>query len=912
MFRAARPTSSGGCFGGGGGSGGAAAVVSRLLGRGKALKVLVLGFYGRHNLGDESYLLSLTAAFGSRARLTFVCVDDAQLLRVDPGAHDLVVVGGGDVVCPYFMDKVSALLADHAGPVFAVSVGVPFAADAHRLRLFDHVFARSATDHALAVAELGERNVTRVPDACALLPLPLPRPPSGSGSGKAKGRQPGRVRVAVCMAQPLFHGNARAPELVAALADALARMCACRHERDGARVELELLPFNTNRAQPCECDLLVNAALADALRLRLPRLAGAGAFASVVARGEQSVGGMLQLLAAADLVVAARFHAVAFSMLVGTPFVACYVSSKVGKLLLDAGCLDRSLEMPRDARCLPTALDADALLRCMLDPARAGLPGGGAEAYAACRAPEDAHRSLLERRAAPRTLERALAAVRDMLGRHLLGRPFGEGEGEGEGFDALLRRRAALARGGPAAMAAARVVAFAVTGSTQSPCCWGLHENMQKGDFCLLEAIEFVHRDALRAAQRAPSSGSSSSYCPAVPGAPRRLLVDLSYMEQDSFRGCHRAGWAYAVGALMKLDGPSVGRRGRLLLDTYVDRTFLWGREPLQLAGAIPYRAPWAGFVHHTFDTSHSDHNCAAMFAEPAFIASLAHCRGLIALSRALAAQLEAALRAAGHARVPVRALAHPTEPVPADAEFTPARFAANARRRVVQVGAWLRDPYAIYELPVPDPGAPGNPLRIRKAALRGKDMDGYFAPPGLLPRLEAACGCGDSGSGSGAGDSGSGASSMCRPAAGALNRYCAGMLRRLARDHASVEQLETLDDAAYDALLSQNVVFLRLVDCSAVNTIIECIARATPVFVNRLPAVEEALGADYPGFYTSLAHAAELVCDARAIARAHAHLRRLDRSALSLDAFVNGVQACVDHFTLESTDCCKPEPPCR
>ena len=62
-----------------------------------------------------------------------------------------------------------------------------------------------------------------------------------------------------------------------------------------------------------------------------------------------------------------------------------------------------------------------------------------------------------------------------------------------------------------------------------------------------------------------------------------------------------------------------------------------------------------------------------------------------------------------------------------------------------------------------------------------------------------------------------------------------------------SVEVMEHLSDSAYDELLSENVVFLNLIDASAVNTVIECIVRNTPLIINRLPAIVEILGEDYP-----------------------------------------------------------------
>jgi hypothetical protein len=46
--------------------------------------------------------------------------------------------------------------------------------------------------------------------------------------------------------------------------------------------------------------------------------------------------------------------------------------------------------------------------------------------------------------------------------------------------------------------------------------------------------------------------------------------------------------------------------------------------------------------------------------------------------------------------------------------------------------------------------------------------------------------------------------------------------------------------------------VYINLVDASAVNTIIECIVRATPIIVNNHPAVVELLGKNYPLYFKS------------------------------------------------------------
>lgn len=99
------------------------------------------------------------------------------------------------------------------------------------------------------------------------------------------------------------------------------------------------------------------------------------------------------------------------------------------------------------------------------------------------------------------------------------------------------------------------------------------------------------------------------------------------------------------------------------------------------------------------------------------------------------------------------------------------------------------------------------------------------------------------------------------------------------------MQSVEHLPDAAFDALLARAVVFGEYITVSASNTIVECIARSTPVIVNRHQALEEYLGPDYPLFYDDFAQAKTLVEPSR-IEAAHEHLKAMDRSWLSASAW--------------------------
>jgi hypothetical protein len=88
------------------------------------------------------------------------------------------------------------------------------------------------------------------------------------------------------------------------------------------------------------------------------------------------------------------------------------------------------------------------------------------------------------------------------------------------------------------------------------------------------------------------------------------------------------------------------------------------------------------------------------------------------------------------------------------------------------------------------------------------------------------------------------------------------------------VEVLPRLSGAAYDDLLSRAVIFLDLVDASAVTTIVECLVRGTPLLINRIPPVFEYLGADYPLYFEPLEEAAAKLSDSTTVRAAHYHMR--------------------------------------
>jgi hypothetical protein len=124
-----------------------------------------------------------------------------------------------------------------------------------------------------------------------------------------------------------------------------------------------------------------------------------------------------------------------------------------------------------------------------------------------------------------------------------------------------------------------------------------------------------------------------------------------------------------------------------------------------------------------------------------------------------------------------------------------------------------------------------------------------------------------------------------------AAARVAAHAPTRNRSDSGAVETCGYLDNLAYDRLLTDSIVLAEYFDVSASNTVVECIARATPVLVNRLPALEEYLGRDYPLFFHDIETAGRHLADRGRLEAAHHHLVGMDRSWLSARAFARTIE---------------------
>ena len=269
-----------------------------------------------------------------------------------------------------------------------------------------------------------------------------------------------------------------------------------------------------------------------------------------------------------------------------------------------------------------------------------------------------------------------------------------------------------------------------------------------------------------------------------------------------------------------------------MVIDDFVEQTFSLHR------GRTFHHQPFAAFFHlppddamPAFVAKKDPVRHEVLLASRAWKAGEANLRAAFTLSEELAAWLRPRLKA------PVFSVKYASE-VP-ELKWSPERFLAQPQ--LAQVGFFFKDTRAIHRLKI-------GMKRVRILNLNNPWVANWDHIIGEFTRTPL--------------DSG-------------------------------VLALERLDNDAYDTLLASSIVVASYLAVSASTVVVECIARNTPLLVNRLPAIEEYLGKDYPLYQDQVRDLDRDLIPAAI--DAHQYLREMNKSWISYGTFVTTVKNCLE-----------------
>lgn len=832
------------------------------------MKVLVVGYYNKGNLGDDAYQ-GIMGRFFPKDNLTFVCAN--KVSTVNASDYDAVVVGGGDIINDYFNDHISPFLRTFKGPKIAFSIGIPFPSCITEKYLghFDHVFTRNYEDLREIQKVLGSHKAHFIPDiALAYEPSKGRINTSNDLSvslGSVQNFSIGGMTEKKCGV--FLVGNLiNYPSIVDDIAHLIGKIA--------LTYSVTLYCFDPAEDRP----------LSEKVRdLALQRISRAITNKNriIVNSESHTAQEMINIMTDLDFAVCMRYHSHIFCTIAGTPFMSISSTRKTRSYMKQSGLNAYQYEIELDGYGTPVKSDYDAMREI-------------------CR------HALRNRKLIKDQMEMFLKQSRFLLSNRQASRLISINNSDiRQGVARFIEETGDYQNG-------ARLLSNYVIGYPDSPYVWGMYEKFKDAKDDLLDVVHdsvqyLTHYGAVLKNEFIELFGGNKT----LP-----LYVDLT--EYQTYKGAHRGGWYVACEELYKRNSKNPqGEPNGIICDMYVDRTFHWANSYMSYRGVIPYTSPWCGFIHHTADTTYSSYNTDALFDNNDFIQSLHTCVALFSLSEPLSRYLRNRLSTiAPH--IKVITFAHPVvDPIES---FSIRGFSQNKDRKLVNVGAWMRNPFTLYRIPK---------IPLKKAILVGKEMNDHLPPDNFRIAYAGPDPYVETNNDENTEDRTSklGPLYPCRPKPNSSPRwiimlnewllsqgiktshYKDGVLYIFDEDRVNelnskiqamikdITPLKYQSNEEYDDLLSKNVVFLDLVDAAAVNTIIECIVRRTPIVINKIPGTVALLGEHYPLFYKDVSEIPKLVSE-RAVNQAHQYLRRLDIKRFRLTYFLDQMTEVITDLT--------------
>lgn len=901
-------------------------------------RIIVLGFFDHYNIGDEQYKITFKYIFDKYLRgnyeIYYTSFDNINTFLFY--STDIIVVGGGDILNNYFIDRLREHFLKKPNKIIAFSVGLPYddiLINSNKLNIIDYMFIRTQQDLMLFSGFFSEDRLFYIPDISMYLPdiygkkelfLNKSIVRYFSSFIASKGKAPvydktpdysayflelQKNMVTICKKQ----------KIVGVM---LNRHIYCKKEVENyikilkgffeiiihliqENYHIVFLPFNTSNynkdpKENLQNDILIHNDVCEILRFKDPAL-----LKNVTNINETlSVEETFKMFDYFYLSIPMRFHATLFSIYKYVPMIPVFTTKKIRNFMKDIEW-DMYQKLPTDANDLPININStdiiDKLKKMSDDKAYTEFQKHLYNKYTFfVKTAEydiipfiDAIIRPCEKKDTIKNINSHTIKIVQLFQKlNNLAMKNNILDFRYVADDALQNTMVEIA-------------CFYLTGNTDSCYKFGLKKKMFCNNIVVNDTSsnksqifdydqewKWILNDHYKKGEKIPNNSVG--------------LFNLQYMNQKDDSDVHRCGWKYVYDRLKEYNNGT----SPLYLDLYVDKTFHWKRDINRELGLIPYKTNWIGFVHHTFDVTFSDFNNVELLNNRDFLESLTHCRGLFVLSKYLQTKFaEEFIKL--NISVPLYCLVHPTEvDVP---KFTMKKFINNVDKKLLHIGGWLRDIYSFYLLDI-SPTVTFNESNflcmsertdfIKKVAIKGKYMNNYFPERNFLSEfhhflLEKEC--------------------KNKKRANALVAYCSQHISQNAAafgidncalkltgnwnkhyyNHTvklfkSVDVIEFIDNNTYDNLLTENIVFLNLVDASAVNTLIECIVRNTPIIVNRHPAVEEVLGKKYPLYYENVGNYTnmnvevnKLLFDRTKIARANRYLQKIDKVKFTVEHFM-------------------------
>lgn len=795
-------------------------------------KILILGYYDQQNWGDSMF----QEIFKSRLQnynTTFRKLQDFnQMLDDESFQYSKIIIGGGDLINEYFLqeslyEKIRTCIPDI--PILFVGVGLTFN-NIQKLDIADYFFIRNKTDYEMVKYRYGTEYSYYMPDLVFDLKSNFTKT-----SQKIE-------KITIALPWPYFKDNQY-------LNDFFIEFDKCMDYIYSADKTFTFAVFDTSH-NPDNSDYI----LYDLLRSRYPYITIVNA-------------NLLEHFENSDLIIGGRFHSIVLSTITNTPFIALNGSLKLTKLQTDfktkilTDCFIpletrnnhmytfSSLEFIKQYDLINANVSKYQLALKNICIKNSDLLNTTWESIYSIL--KDTHLRQISPQYMSQTEKNQIKVncIYNVLSKYNKKISLNDWNKimKGANLMSIFTRQRDYS---VLKKTLTEEILWNLTGDPFSHYYYGLYENIFT--FKFLDQVDWIINDYY-----------SKYYIRTIYNNQNLKIINKNFQE------LHRSGWQYIIDKIVT----DLNTRGTFdepfIIDTYVDKTFHWNKQFYMEKNIVPYKVKWIGFIHHTFSNYNNEYNCEQLLKDKLFLTSLTCCQGLIVMTNYLKNLLQIEFDNLG-IHVPLYVVYHPTEIV--DNLFTWDNFMNNPNRQVIQIGNWMRDMFAIHRVELPK-----NSVVTQKAVLKNRNSDNYFLPETFFDLFVKSIKNQEINSN---------VYDICKISL--ENMHLKALYENVLEMEKSVNILQHLDNDNYDHLLTNNIVFIKLVDASAVNTLVECIVRNTPIIVNKIEPIVEVLGVDYPLYYETYYEASCLLDNYTKLQSAYIYLTNFDKTRFKIQTFMD------------------------
>lgn len=913
-------------------------------------RILVTGYFDRGNLGDDMFIYTLKKYVFNTTYTNSYDIDFVDIDKIDPDKlkdynqdiqtvqYKAVFLGPGDVINEYFINKLKELHISDTIPIYALAVGFPYPSfvNCDNLSLFDYIIHRNISDKELLLEYIPEQRLLYTPDITwfiredcdekILTRQLLPK----YHSKKSK-------KIGVCLTRTML--DIADPDKYESIIDVLGEFFAnlisnrndkCARNCGSVKYEIYLVPFYCHPTGSLDKyqqdDRLINEDLYNSIFKHLKesihsldtayKLLNTSVHILFHQPKQEHIKTLFTFF---DIVFANRFHSHVFSAITGTPFISIHTTRKVSLLIQELGVFEYGTiyQLPVNEQDYPVSMSLNKLQTCFENlltnylPFKNRLLRYGKETVKHLQKLKTTITNLIYYTPSKIPYEsyfkgKAIECAKIIKKQY--NSKFENINVEDITYTSGIIGQCLSENTLSLKETLAQYVMYTLLLERYSAYNYGLMEQILEPEYNLYESCKWILIHNYENNHPVFGCYPNSLLSNNIDIKHRNINIISSY----NLNAYHRSGWGYVSRHLrdlvcaeslslvnknessngVRLDSPKsvVPSKKCILFDPYLDKTFGWDVEFLEQYGELPLKNTWSGFFHHTPTPEYGLYTIDKTFQTTSFIESLQCCKHLFVFSNRLRDWICNRLKELSiefeenYDHIQVITIKHPTEFVKPHLKCDVYSFIRSNVRCIIQIGGWLRDTYSIYKLNVP--------RNYKKYALKGKAMDHYYIDGEKLQDIEntllelgqdngvVTCQ-------TGCDTSNHLITNLNEIESWRINKHIKGLVQTIRDIYNDVEIIERLDNDEYDVLLSKNIVFVNLVDCSAVNTLVECIVRNTPIVINRLPAVEEYIGHKYPLFYDSIDDVYKILENDKNIINAHKYLRRLCKEDLRIENFM-------------------------